>query len=367
MQRPTNRQLFRWLLIGLIPPIVGLNLYVVGQVLIFFRELLQMVTIAAILAFLLDYPVKLLRRWRVNHALAVLVVFLITIAVLTVLGVALVPILIDQINQLANRLPQWLTDSETNLQGLNQWAQHYNFDLQGLISRTTAQINGQLEQQAQNIAKVGVGVALGTLSSFVNGIFIFVLAFYMLLYGKTLWRGLLKFLPADLAQPFDRSLKQNFHGFFLSQLLLAGFMTVLLIPIFLWLKVPFALLFALLIGLAELIPLIGAALGIGGVCLILLFQDGRLAFSVGLACMILQQIRDNVIGPKLMGEMSGLNPIYIFMVLLIGLQVGGVLGAFLAVPIAGTIKDTVEAIARSRQSPIEPEPIAQNPTEMASS
>jgi predicted PurR-regulated permease PerM len=54
-------------------------------------------------------------------------------------------------------------------------------------------------------------------------------------------------------------------------------------------------------------------------------------------------------------------------VLLIGLQVGGVLGAFLAVPIAGTIKDTVEAIARSRQSPIEPEPIAQNPTEMASS
>jgi predicted PurR-regulated permease PerM len=359
MRRPTNRQLLRWLLIGLIPPIVALNTFVAGQFFSFFRELLQMITVAAILAFLLDYPVKLLRRFRVNHAAAVLLVFLVTIAILAVLGIILVPILADQVNQLANRLPQWLTESEKNLQGVNQWAKHYNFDLQGLISRTTAQINGQLEQQAQNIAKVGVGVALGTLSSFVNGIFIFVLAFYMLLYGKTLWRGLLKFLPADLAQPFDQSLQRNFHGFFLSQVLLSGFMTVSLIPIFLWLKVPFALLFALLIGVAELIPLIGAALGIGGVSLILLFQDGGLAFRVGLAGTILQQIRDNVIGPKLMGEMSGLNPIYIFIVLLIGLQLGGVLGAFLAVPIAGTIKDTVEAITAQRQPVAVPAPIAE--------
>jgi predicted PurR-regulated permease PerM len=363
MQRPTNRQLLRWLLIGLIPPVIALNTFVAGQFFGFFRELLQMMTVAAILAFLLDYPVKLLRRLRVNHAAAVLLVFLVTIAILTVLGVILGPILTDQVTQLANRLPKWLTDSEKNLQGVNQWAQHYNFDLQGLISRTATQINSQLEQQAQNIAKVGVGVAIGTLSGFVNGIFIFVLAFYMLLYGKTLWRGLMKFLPPDFAQPFERSLQRNFHGFFLSQLLLAAFMTVLLIPIFLWLKVPFALLFALLIGVAELIPLIGAALGIGGVCLILLFQDGRLAFSVGLACMILQQIRDNVIGPKLMGEMSGLNPIYIFIVLLIGLQLGGVLGAFLAVPIAGTIKDTVEAIALSRQPVASLEPVAAIPAE----
>jgi predicted PurR-regulated permease PerM len=363
MQRPTNRQLLRWLLIGLIPPVIALNTFVVGQFMGFFRELLQMMTVAAILAFLLDYPVKLLRRLRINHAAAVLVVFLVTIAVLTVLGITLVPILVVQVNQLANRLPQWLTESEANLQGVNQWARHYNFDLQGLISRTTAQINGQLEQQAQNIAKVGVDVALGTLSSFVNGIFVFVLGFYMLLYGKTLWRGLMNFLPADLAQPFDRSLRRNFHGFFLSQLLLAAFMTVLLIPIFLWLKVPFALLFALLIGLAELIPLIGAALGIGGVCLILLFQNARLAFSVGLACMILQQIRDNIIGPKLMGEMAGLNPIYIFIVLLIGLQLGGVLGAFLAVPIAGTIKDTVEAIAQSRQPAAPIVAVADSPAE----
>jgi predicted PurR-regulated permease PerM len=366
MRRPTNRQLLRWLLIGLIPPIVALNTFVAGQFFSFFRELLQMITVAAILAFLLDYPVKLLRRFRVNHAAAVLLVFLVTIAILGVLGIILVPILADQVTQLATRLPQWLNDSEKNLQGVNQWAQHYNFDLQGLISRTTAQINGQLEQQAQNIAKVGVGVALGTLSGFVNGIFIFVLAFYMLLYGKTLWRGLMQFLPIELAQPFDQSLQRNFHGFFLSQLLLAAFMTVLLIPIFLWLKVPFALLFALLIGLAELIPLIGAALGIGGVCLILLFQDGRLAFSVGLACMILQQVRDNIIGPKLMGEMSGLNPIYIFIVLLIGLQVGGVLGAFLAVPIAGTIKDTVEAITAQRQPVAVAAPIAEIPAETPS-
>ncbi|MFM2431642.1 MAG: hypothetical protein RLZZ511_2855 [Cyanobacteriota bacterium] len=344
MHKPTNRQLTRWILIGLIPPIVGLNAYVAGQFLGLFRELLQMVTVAAILAFILDYPVKLLRRLRLNQGAAVLIVFLVTIASLIILGLTLGPILVEQVNQLANRLPQWLTDSEKNLQGVHQWGKNYNLDLQGFLGRIANQINGQLEQQAQNIAKISVGVALGTLSGLVNGIFIFVLAFYMLLYGKSLWRGLMSLLPQEFAEPFDRSLQVNFHGFFLSQVLLAGFMTVALIPFFLWLKVPFALLFTLLIGLAELIPLIGAALGIGGVCLLLLFQNAGMAMQVAFVCVVLQQIRDNIIGPKLMGEIAGLNPIYIFMVLLIGLQLGGVLGAFLAVPIAGTIKDTIEAL-----------------------
>jgi predicted PurR-regulated permease PerM len=45
-----------------------------------------------------------------------------------------------------------------------------------------------------------------------------------------------------------------------------------------------------------------------------------------------------------MGDITGLNPVYVFIVLLVGLQLGGLLGAFLAVPIAGTIKGTIDAL-----------------------
>jgi predicted PurR-regulated permease PerM len=349
MPTPTNRQMRRWLMLGLIPPLIALNVYVFGQFFTFFQSLLRIIAVSGILAFVLDYVVRLIQRFRIRHTPAVILVFLITTTVLTVLGIILVPVLVDQVNQLASKLPGWLAANQKQLEFLDAQAKQrsWNLDLQGFIGRTTTQINTQLEQQAQEIAKVGVGLAIGTLSSLLDGLIIFILAFYMLLYGEQLWRGLLKFLPADIAQPFDRSLRLNFHGFFLSQVLLALFMALALVPFFLWLKVPFALLFILLIGIAELIPLVGPTLGIGLVFLLLLFQNPGLAVQVGFVCVVLQQIRDNVIAPKLMGDITGLNPIYVFIVLLMGLQVGGLLGAFLAVPIAGTIKGTIDALLES--------------------
>jgi predicted PurR-regulated permease PerM len=119
---------------------------------------------------------------------------------------------------------------------------------------------------------------------------------------------------------------------------------VTLIPVFIILKVPYALLFALLIGIAELIPFIGAALGIGSVFLLVMLQDFWLSWWVGLAAGLLQQIRDNLIAPKMMGDFTGLNPIWIFVALLLGLKIAGVLGVFIAVPVAGTVKATIDAL-----------------------
>jgi predicted PurR-regulated permease PerM len=75
------------------------------------------------------------------------------------------------------------------------------------------------------------------------------LAFYMLLFGDRVWSGLVwsglvNLLPSKIGVPLTVSLQLNFQNFFLSQLLLGLFMIVTLTPIFLFLKVPFALLFA---------------------------------------------------------------------------------------------------------------------------
>jgi predicted PurR-regulated permease PerM len=117
-----------------------------------------------------------------------------------------------------------------------------------------------------------------------------------------------------------------------------------LTPIFLILKVPFALLFALLIGLAELIPFVGATLGIGLVTILVVLNSFWLGVRVAIAAVIIQQIKDNLLAPRLMGEFIGLNPILIFIALLVGAQVAGVFGVLVAVPIAGTIKGTFDAI-----------------------
>ncbi|WP_309736122.1 AI-2E family transporter, partial [Chamaesiphon sp. OTE_75_metabat_556] len=67
-----------------------------------------------------------------------------------------------------------------------------------------------------------------------------------------------------------------------------------------------------------------------------------LSVSVLIASLIVQQIKDNLLAPRLMGEFIGLNPIAILICLLTGGQIAGLLGVIVSVPIAGTIKGTIE-------------------------
>jgi len=65
----------------------------------------------------------------------------------------------------------------------------------------------------------------------------------------------------------------------------------------------------------------------------------------------MQQIKDNILAPKLMGDFTGLNPVWIFISLLVGGQVAGFLGVIVAIPIAATLKDTIDIILIESQPP----------------
>ncbi len=340
MHRATD--LKRFLILGLSGPIVGVNLWLLSQVFRYFEGLITVLVISAVIAFLLNYPVRWLEKIRVRRIPAVSIVLMITVALLVVAGVTLVPLILDQTSQLLERIPAWLGSSQSNWQAFDNWARSRNLPVD--FNRVSGQLATQLESQVQTLAPQALGLALGTVSSLVNSLLVLVLAFYMLLYGDRLWRGLINLMPPEYGIPLSQSLRLNFQNFFISQVILAGFMTAVLIPIFLWLQVPFALLFALVIGIAELIPFIGATLGIGLVVLLLMLQSFTLALKVAIAATVIQQIRDNVIAPRMMGNFTGLNPIWIFIALLVGLQIAGFLGVLVAVPIAGTVKGTLDAV-----------------------
>ena len=128
-----------------------------------------------------------------------------------------------------------------------------------------------------------------------------------------------------------------------------------LTPTFFFLKVPFGLSFAIFIGASELIPFIGASLGIGLVTIVIMLKNFGLGISVLIASIVIQQVKDNLLAPRLMGEFIGLNPIGILICLLIGGQIAGLLGVIVAVPIAGTIKGTIDLIRKQSHSASHPE------------
>jgi predicted PurR-regulated permease PerM len=89
---------------------------------------------------------------------------------------------------------------------------------------------------------------------------------------------------------------------------------------------------------------VGATLGIGLVTLLVMLKSFTLAVWVFVVSFLLQQIKDNFLTPKLMGDFIGIDPVMILLAVLVGLQIAGFLGVLVAVPIAGTIKSTIDLI-----------------------
>jgi predicted PurR-regulated permease PerM len=344
----SSPDLQRLLILGLSGPLLALNLWILSSIFLYFQHLITVLVVAAILAFLLNYPVRFIERFYRSRSQAVILVLLLTLTLLIVLGFTLVPIIMTQTAELLNNLPAWLDTSTTNFDRLSDWtrSRRLPLDLRAMATSIYARVDSQLQVLATQV----LGFALGTLSGLLDTMLVIVLAFYKLLYGKKLWLGLVGLLPAQIGIPLSEALRLNFQNFFISQLLLGFFMFATLTPIFLIMGVPYALLFALLIGLAELIPFVGATLGIGLVTILVMLNSFWLAIRVAIAAIVMQQIKDNVLAPRLMGEFIGLNPILIFIALLMGAKVAGILGVIIAVPIAGTIKDTIDAIRLLRQT-----------------
>ncbi len=339
----------RFLILGLSGPVIALNAWILSQVFHYFEHLFTIVTIAAMLAFLLNYGVRFFERAHFSRVQAVGLILLVALSLLAILGVTLVPIVVQQITQLLQGIPGWLESGRRHLEWLDRLNQSRRLPVD--LTRLGDQINTRIESQVQILLGQFPGFAIVTLSRLLDTILIVVLAFYMLLYGDRLWEGLFNLVPPRIGIALSESLRINFQKFFTSQLLLGLFMVVALTPIFLFLQLNFGLLFALLIGASELIPFVGATLGIGLVTLLVMLQNFGLAVQVATSAIIMQQIKDNLIAPRLMGGFIGLNPIWIFIALLAGAQIAGLLGVVLSVPIAGTIKSSIEALRALNQPP----------------
>jgi predicted PurR-regulated permease PerM len=94
---------------------------------------------------------------------------------------------------------------------------------------------------------------------------------------------------------------------------------------------------ALIVAIFDAIPGIGATLGVSIITLIVLSQNVFLAAKVLIACIVLQQIQDNLISPRVMQNSLNLNPVVVFFALLVGAKIAGLLGVFISIPIAGVL------------------------------
>lgn len=329
----------RWVTRGLFLPLVALNAWVALQIFQYFQSLIAICIIATLLAFILDYPVRLLTRLKVKRTRAVLLVLLLALVFLVILGVTLIPTAINQLNELATRLPMWIESGSQQLQTLQTWAAAHKRTVD--LSKLVTQLEDRLSTQLQALSGEILGFLLQAIGSVLDLVLTGVLTLYLLLYGDRVWDGIEQWLPHSLSAQVRQSLRQSFHNYFVGQATLAVLISAAMTVAFVLIQVPFGLLFGLGVGVMAMFPF-GTALGICLVSFLTALKSIWLGVRVLVVATAIDQVIENVVAPQLIGGFTGLNPVWILVSLLIGAKVGGLLGLVVAVPFASFVKSMIE-------------------------
>jgi predicted PurR-regulated permease PerM len=335
-------RLFQLLNRGLLLPILFLNGWLLAIVIDRLHPLVSNAIAAILIAFILDYPILFLQRHGFRRIWAIAAVFLGSVTVITLLTIGLVPLVAAELRDLIVNLPRWVDIGSARLANLENWVNTnelpIKIDLNNALNATISRFSVLLQSLS--------GQLLALLTRAINSLFDFltinILAIFLIFGGEQVWDGIFSRVPSRWH--FTRSLlRQTFQDYFIGQAILASLQSVVMIVLFAILQVPYALLFGLTIGLTTLIPYAGAVSTIV-VALVLAFNSPALALKVAIVSIIIGQVIDTAIAPRIVGDATGLNPVWPIVALLVGAKVAGFLGLLLAVPTASFIKRLIDHV-----------------------
>ena len=316
--------------------------------------------IAALIALLLNPFVTLLRRRRLPRGLSVAVVMLSLVLVLAGLGALLADPLAEQVSAFQSNVPEIVDDANAGLADLQGWLDRNGIGVEVKEQGETAlqTLGTQLAEGSGDIVTFTREALTLLVEASIALILIVVLAVYMLLYGERIGEFTRAIVPRGDGSPgddFPTRIQAAVFGYVRGQLMFstimgasAGVMLYVLgsVGIFEDGKT-YALFFGLFYGFAELIPYVGPAVGAAPPVLICLFGGEPLdALWLTIAFTALQQIEGHIVAPQVFGHSLRINPLLVIFALLLGGQIYGLIGAFISLPIAAIVRETVVYMRR---------------------
>ena len=199
---------------------------------------------------------------------------------------------------------------------------------------------GTLLQRAPSLAGGILRTTLGFVAGFGSSLLVLVMAFYWLLERRNIegtWLGLVPVHRRGHAREMIQEIEEKAGGYVRGVATLAAIMAVLTFFGLELIGMPFALVLALIAGLAEFIPLAGVFIASAAALLVALSQSPKTALLVLILYTVLQQFENNFLVPKVTQRSGGLSPLTTLVAVLAGAGLLGVVGALLAVPVASAV------------------------------
>ena len=296
---------------------------VVGRIL----HIVVVVILALVLAYVLEPPLSWASRF-LPRALAAILIYVLALGLLAAGILLIAPPTLEQSESLAARLPAYLDQ-------LNAYQPFYGLDVAGSVRSVT-----------QSAFASALSVAAAIAGGVIDAALVLVLGFWFVVDGTRL-----RDLASRLAPPDQRD-KVRFVQDTVSQVLgayIRGQLTMAAIiglssGVGSWLLgVRYPVLIGILAFFFELIPMVGPILASLPAVMISLTQPFPLVLYVIVFFVVMQVIENNVLAPRITGGAVGLHPAIALLAIVIGADLGGVVGALFAVPVAGIASVLISA------------------------
>lgn len=327
--------------------LVGLLMLFALQIGSYFADLLRILAISFLISYLVINVVDFFDRFIHNRALAIAIVYIAMFSIAIVSAFFLIPAMLYQvaslINTTINEVPNALEKLNQALLPLQQRFQDRQIDIKvaDVVTNFVAQVP---KPDPGAIAARITDIATSTMTWSVYSVSISVVTFYFLLDGHRMKDAVVRLFPNKfhtslnaVAGDADRSLQAFFKG----QLVLGVLFGIIMLGVYALFKVQYALLLSVFLGLCEILPVIGPPLGFFPAVIAVAIHGSSLPGNTLMQIvlltaifMVLQQIKDSVVAPRYIGNVIGLHPVLIFIAIMVGARLDGVLGIIIALPAA---------------------------------
>jgi putative heme transporter len=316
--------------------------------------------VAGLIALLLNPFVTFLRRLGFPRGLAVATVFLVLVLGLAGIGLLLADPVANQVSSFRDSVPGVVDDANHSLADFQAWLDRNGIDVQVSKPGQTAveSLGDRIAEGSGELATFTRDALLRIAEGSIALILIIVLSVYMLIYGERMGAVVRRIVPPGDGSPeddFPTRIQGAVFGYVRGQLLFSLIMGTSA-GVCLWVLgslgifpegKTYAFAFGAFYGFAELIPYVGPAVGaFPPVVIALLSPEPLDALWLSIMFTALQQIEGHVVAPNVFGHALRINPLLVIFALLLGGQIYGFLGAFISLPIAAVVRETVVYLHR---------------------
>jgi predicted PurR-regulated permease PerM len=295
------------------------------------RQIIFLLFISLIFTAALGPLVTKMEKLKIPRAIAILLLYIVLVGGLAGSIASVVPMVVVQTSELSKDLPEFL-----NKIGF------FKLDLKA------SDYSSELLKLPANVFKI----ISATFSNILTLMFFLVVNFYLLMERKNLTKHFQHFFAESGAKKAERltyALEFKLGGWVRGELILmvlVGLMSYVGLTL---LDIEFVLPLALVAGFLELIPNIGPTVSAVPAIIVGLASSPVIGLAVLALYILIQQLENNFIVPKVMQKVVGLHPLVTLIALMIGFKIGGVIGSLLAVPAVLFIRVLIDTFYPSKR------------------